>query len=402
MILTAKWVSPVSQPPIPAGAIRIAGERITAVGRRDALEHPGAEVVDLGDAVITPGLVNPHTHLELTCYTGQIPPNDFWTWVQALVRLRAAPGQMEREAAGVAAGAWQSLRAGVTCVGDISRRNVHWQVLKQIPIRKVCFVELLSLADHPPRNLAELEAGLDAVEEDNLLRAGITPHTPFTVPESDLRGAVELAARRRRPWCTHWAETLEERAFVSGASASLHPFLDALLAQCGVNAPKISPVAYLRKCTADLPPGLLAHYNYVDPGEAEQLAATGHHVVYCPRAHHYFGHAPHPFQTLTAAGVPLALGTDSAASNTDVNLLREAQFVLSELDNPPTPRELLEMITVQAAAALGLDAEVGTLAAGKQADVAAFPCSSAADPLEQLIATAPAPIGVWVAGRRVV
>ncbi len=402
MLLRAAWVAPIAGPPLRGGGVRIAGGRIAAVAPAEELPADGEPVTDLGDVLLLPGLVNPHTHLELTCYAGQIAPAGFWDWLPQLVRLRAAPGQWEREQRGVAVGAWQSLRAGVTCVGDISRRNLAWSVLRGIPIRKVCFVELLSLADHPPRDLAELRAAAAQVEEDPLLTVGITPHTPFTVPVDQVRGALALAAELGRPWCTHWAETREERAFLHGAG-EIPGFLAALLEQCGVRSPRSHPLDVLEQCTWGAGPGALAHCNYVEPGDAERLAAAGHTVMYCPRAHRFFGHAPHPYRELKRAGVPVALATDSAASNQDLALLRELQFVRQFLPDPPPPAALLEMVTRTAARALGLEQRVGTLEPGKEADLAAFPCRpDAPDPIAELIDAAPPPVGVWVAGQRVI
>ncbi len=404
MILRAKWVLPIAGPPIADGVVCIDGDRIAAVGPsvgREALLR--APRCDLGDVILTPGLVNPHTHLELTCYAGKLPPAPLWAWFPPLMKLRQAPGQIERERQGVCDGAWQSLRAGVTCVGDISRRNLNWQVLKSIPIRKVCFAELLTLADDPPRDAAELRGAFDEIEEDSLLTAGVTPHAPYTVPPDQIRAAVELAAERRRPWCTHWAETREECEFLRGHAAALPRFMQALLAQCGLRSPRAAPIDLLERCAAGLPPGALAHWNYADEEDGPRLAAGGHTVVYCPRSHAFFGHPPHPYQRFLEAGVRVALGTDSVASNESLRLLEEVRFVRRHTPAPPGPDLLLRMVTLDAARALGLEELAGSLEAGKQADLAAFPCpADTTEPLDYLCAQAPAPTGVWVAGRRVI
>jgi cytosine/adenosine deaminase-related metal-dependent hydrolase len=401
VILRAAWVVPVSSPPIRGGFVRIAGSRVVEVGEG----RPPAgkdEAIDLGAAALLPGLVNPHTHLELTGYAGQAPAGPFWPWISQLIRLRAAPGQVQREQQGVRDGAWLSLRAGVTCVGDISRRNLAWRVLKGIPIRKVCFVELLSLADDPPRNSGELRSELDAVEEDALLTAGVSPHAPYTVPAGEIRAAVELAHTRHRPWTTHWAETREEVAFLAGQPADLPPLLTALMAQCGVMSPRLAPMECLSLCTAGLAPGLLAHVNYVAQEEIAVLASTGHSVVYCPRAHRFFGHEPHPFMSLRRAGVPLAIGTDSLASNHSLSLLDELAVLDAATGGALGSAELLRLVTIDAARALGLGDRIGTIEPGKQADLAAFPCDARGDPVAALIAQAPAASAVWVAGERVV
>lgn len=403
MILKAAWVVPVSSAPIRDGYIEIEGVRITAVGSCQSwpASRPAAE--DFGQAILTPGLINPHTHLELTGYAGQLEPGPLWTWLLDLVRLRRQPGRIEREQQGVHDGAWQSLQSGVTCVGDISRENIAWSVLKSLPIRKVCFAELLTLADLPPRNPEELRAAVTAIEEDELLTAGISPHTPYTIPERQIRAALELAEEFQRPWCTHWAESREEVAFLAGRPDALPKFLLNLIEQCDVHSPRLSPGQYLQRCTAGLRRGLLAHMNYANARDVAQLATSGHFVAYCPRAHHFFGHPPHPYRQLQAAGVSVVIGTDSAASNDNLSLLQELRFLRQKTADAPSADVLLRMATLEAAGALWLDDVVGSLEVGKAADLAAFPCTpDVDDPVAALLDTAPTPFGVWVAGRRVI
>jgi cytosine/adenosine deaminase-related metal-dependent hydrolase len=403
VIIKAAWVVPVTSPPISDGYVEIEADRIIAVGSGSVLPPSTAEIVDLGEAIVTPGLVNPHTHLELTCYANRLEPAGFWDWIMQLVRLRAEPGQVEREQQATRDGAWQSLRAGVTCVGDISRRNCAWSVLKPVPVRKVCFVELLTLADHPPRNPEELRAGVRDVEEDELLTVGISPHTPYTVPADQIRAAIALADEIGRPWTMHLAETPEEVAFLRGEKGALSPMIERLLKQCGVGAPRRSPARLLADCSRGCRPGAVAHANYVADDEFGLLAAAGHVVVYCPRSHHFFGHTPHPFLRMRAAGVAVALGTDSLASNGSLSMLDELHHVHRHVKDAPPPDELLRMATLDAARALDLDGQIGSLEPGKQADLAAFACPrEVADSVRQLVEAPVAADAAWVAGRRVI
>jgi len=399
----------MTSPPIADGCVEIDGPCIVSVGRTDRKQggtgvspaSSSPRLLDLGQAILTPGLVNPHTHLELTAYARQLEPAPFWKWIGRLVELRRQPGRVEREQQGVHDGAWQSLRAGVTCVGDISRENLAWPILKKVPIRKVCYAELLTLADQPPRNPDELRAAVEGIEEDELLTAGLSPHAPYTLPEEQFRAAIALAGRLGRPWCTHWAETPEEVAFLRGDTAALPRVVQMLLAQCGVRSPELTPVEYLERCAAGQPAGALAHMNYVMDAEIPRLAAAGHVVMYCPRAHRFFDHAPHPFVRMLAAGIPVALGTDSLASNQSLSLLEELKFVHENVADAPSPETLLRMATLDAARALRLEHQIGSLEPGKQADLAAFPCPpGCGDPITVLVKSAPAPLCVWVAGRR--
>jgi cytosine/adenosine deaminase-related metal-dependent hydrolase len=350
-----------------------------------------------------PGLVNGHTHLELGCYAYRLQPAPFWKWIRQLIRLRSGPEQLEREQQAVSDGAWQSLRAGVTCVGDISRRNTAWLVLKPLPIRKICFVELLSLANHPPRNPDELRAGVQSVVEDELLTVGVSPHAPYTVPADQIRAAIGLADELRRPWTMHLAETPEEVAFLRGRRAAFGWMIRRLLKRQGIRSPRKSPIDFLADCSAGFRRGALAHVNYVSDDEISRLAEASHVVIYCPRAHRFFGHSPHPFMKMRAADVTVALGTDSLASNDSLSMLDELHFVYTQVADAPSPDQLLRMATLDGARALNLDDQIGSLEAGKQADLAAFPCSpNIVDPVRALL-EGPVPAqAVWVAGQRVI
>jgi len=403
VILKAAWIVPVTAPTVRHGYIELEGDRIAAIGPIDRPSLPPRTVTDLGDVVLVPGLVNPHTHLELGCYAGRLDPAPLWVWLEHLVRLRREPARVQRERQAAGDGARQSLQAGVTCVGDISRENVAWQPLKQIPIRKVCFVELLTLAGQPPRDPNELRSAVAAVEEDALLTVGISPHAPYSVPAPYIQAALSLACELGRPWCTHWAESSEEVAFLRDGPKRLPFFLRVLLWRHGITSPRLPPMEFLDRCCEGAKPGALAHVNYIDDAELERLAAAGHTVVYCPRAHHFFGHPAHPLPRLRAAGVPVALGTDSLASNESLSMLDEAHYVYTGVPDPPSPQELLTMVTLEGARALRLADQIGSLEVGKQADLAAFPCApDERDPVAALIARPAAPSAVWVAGRQVV
>lgn len=398
-ILRAALVAPVSSPLIRDGYVIIERGRIAAVGPMSEFRGDRANVNDLGDAIITPGLINPHTHLELTCYHGQVEPQPFWPWIQRMMQLRSGPGWVERETASVADGAWQSLRAGVTCVGDISRCNIAWKPLKRIPIRKVCYAEILSIAEMPPRTPNELRDAVLSIEEDELLTAGITPHAPYTVPADYIRASAELAAELRRPWTTHWAETPEEVALMNGDDTQYPAGLRSAIERGGIRASNLGTAGYLESLTQSLTGGTLAHCNYLTEIEATRLGARGFVGIYCPRAHRYFQHPPHPFQRLCRAGLPMLIGTDSAASNESLSVLAELQFVRMHMADAPQADELLRIATIDAARALGMGDKIGSIQVGKCADLAIFAISHAEnDPIRRIIDAAPTASAVWVNG----
>ena len=405
MILSARWVLPIVRAPICDGYVQIQAGRIAAVGPLTDLTTAVAsddERIDLGATVLLPGLVNPHTHLELTGYSGKIAPQPLWSWLRELIALRRAPGAAEREAQAVADGAWQSLRAGVTCVGDISRTGMAWRALKPIPIRKVCFVELLSLATEPPRDVAELQRILAAVDEDELLLAGVSPHAPYSVRPDAFRDAVRLAKSLRRAWTSHWAETAEEARWICGDADAIPAPLAGIMREAGLASPRAKPRELLRAVAGESG-GLLAHMNYVEPGDIEAIASAKRTIVYCPRAHRFFGHPPHAWRQMQAAGIAVVIGTDSLASNNSLSVLDELRFLRRIGDSQVAGEEWLRMITLDAAAALGLDHQIGSLSRGKWADLAAFRVGARDDdPYESVLRAAEPALGVWVGGTRVV
>lgn len=401
MILRAAWVVPVSSPPVRNGFVEVAGSRLVRVGSWPPPSRARGDVVDLGACALTPGLVNPHTHLELSCYAGRIPAGPFWPWVSQLVRLRRDAGARAREHEAVVAGAWMSLRAGVTCVGDVSRCGDAWRALRHVPIRKVCYAELISIADQPPRNPDELAVALDEVEEDDLLTAGVSPHAPYSVFPEHVRAAVGMAQRRGRPWVMHVAETSEEVAFLRGDAHALPPWIRTRRGDHAAG-PETTVAAAVRDLTAEGGAGALVHMNYLTPSDIDAVAAGPHTVIYCPRAHRFFAHPPHPFPRLVRAGAPLAIGTDSLASNESLSLLDELRWIRANVVQMPPADALFAMVTLAAARALGLQRLVGSLEPGKQADLAAFPAApDVADPVSALLDSAPPASRVWVAGRAI-
>ncbi|HEV3260362.1 MAG TPA: amidohydrolase family protein, partial [Gemmataceae bacterium] len=360
--LTARWVFPVDGPPLERGTVTVRGERISAVEPCGRLRAD----LDLGNAAILPGLVNAHTHLDLTGLRGKCPPTaDFTAWLRGVVRHRRqlTPAQVESD---IRAGLAESLAHGTTLLGDIAAEGLSWPVLAAAPLRAVVFYELLGL---PPARARQAWAGACAWLADHpptaTCRPGLSPHAPYSVH----RALYCLAARRARthnlPLTTHLAETPPELELLAHRRGSLVEFLSEL----GVWYPDglaSSPGQVLRLCRQAT---LFAHGNYLDAGAAVPRSGT---IVYCPRTHAAFGHRAHPFRAFLAAGVRVALGTDSLASNLDLDVLAEARFL--HVLYPDVPGEaVLRMATLSGAEALGWQAETGSLAPGKSADLMVLP-----------------------------
>jgi cytosine/adenosine deaminase-related metal-dependent hydrolase len=365
--LTARWLFPVAGPPLANGVLTVAAGRILAV------EPAGARApdLDLGDAAVLPGLVNAHTHLDLSGLRGAVPFNGSFTdWLRAVIRHRRARAPAEVEA-DVRAGLAECVRAGTTLVGDISGDGGSWDALAASGIRAVVFRELLGLPrDRADAALAAARGWLADHPATPTCRPGLSPHAPYSV-RADLFGrAALLALKYRCPVATHLAESLEELDLLHHRRGAFVAFLKEL----GVWDPDglaASPAAVMKVCNVRVPK-LFVHGNHLAPSARVPRQGT---VVYCPRTHAFFGHPRHPFRELLARGVRLALGTDSLASNPDLDLLAEARF-LRRLHPDLPGAALLRMATLAGAEALGWAGETGSLEPGKSADLAVVPLAN--------------------------
>jgi cytosine/adenosine deaminase-related metal-dependent hydrolase len=396
--LRARWVFPVAAPPLENGSVTVEGERIAAVGAAGA-RKPG---VDLGDAAVLPGLVNAHTHLDLSGFRQPVPfAGDFTAWLGAVVAHRRGRPP-EQVAADVRAGLAQSLARGVTLLGDISAQGSSWPALAGAPIRSVVFYELLGLpGDRAGRAWADALAWVRDHPATDTCRPGLSPHAPYSVRASLFRACAALAGARGLPVATHLAETAAEAELLARHAGPFADFLRGLGAW--EPAGLVPDAAAVLRQSAAVPRLLLAHGNYLDPAALLPPGAT---VVYCPRTHAHFGHPPHPFRALLARGARVALGTDSLASNPDLDVLAEARF-LHRRDPDFPGDQLLRMATLAGAEALGRAAEAGSLEPGKSADLAVVPlgpeAAAGADPYRRLLAGAE-PVrrvlfrGRWVTG----
>jgi cytosine/adenosine deaminase-related metal-dependent hydrolase len=390
--LTARWIVPVDQPPLKQGTLTISRRRLVHVdpqGRRRADQ-------DLGNVAILPGLVNSHTHLDLSGLHGRVPPTaDFTAWLRAIMHHRRSqtPAQVQADTrAGLAA----ALASGTTLLGDISDQGLSWPVLAEGPVRGVVFYELLGLTRvRAQQTWAAACQWLRNHPGSERLRPGLSPHAPYSVRRSLFRAASHLAQQQQLPVAIHTAESTAELELLGQHTGPFHRFLKELGvwdAEGLVTSP--AELLELNRAVAHL---LLIHGNYLEPTIA---VGPNRAVVYCPRTHAVFQHSPHPFRELLAAGVRVALGTDSLASNPDLDLFAEARYLHEHYPDVPGS-VLVRMATLDGAAALGLSAEVGTLTPGKRADlvVLGLPNQETSDPCTLLLESAPPVQGVLCDGR---
>ena len=403
LTLRARFVAPMAGPVIENGAVRIEGGIVRAVGRWGELSG-GGEVEDLGDAWLLPGFVNAHTHLELSCYAGKLAPQPFWSWIEGLIELRRQPGAGAREKAAIVDGATQSLLAGVTCVGDISRSGGQIAALAGISIRRVCFVELISGAS-PPGDPEELIETLDEAESavEELTTLGVSPHALYSVAWNDLRRVVAIAGERDMPITMHAAETPEEIGWLRDGGGAVSDFLARYRLPNAAAPIRGGVMELLHRAQMTRLRPLLAHGNYIDDAELGMLAETRCSVAYCPRTHQYFGHPEHRWREMLRRGINVVAATDSLASNPSLSVLEELRLLRRE--SPDVPADvLIGMGTARAAGALGIDRVCGTIAPGLSADFVMLEARQDRQSGElAVLLDSPTTIeGVWVTGSRVV
>lgn len=358
--LTARWIVPVAGPPLERGTVTVRGDRIEAVDPHGSRRAD----LDLGDAAVLPGLVNAHTHLDLTGLRGQAPPSpDFTGWLRRVIAFRRGR-TAEQVQADVRAGLDEALRFGTTLLGDISAGGASWEALASAPVRATVFRELIGLtAERAETAGREARDWLGGRVPSETCRPGLSPHAPYSVRA----GLFEDSAACAVPLAVHLAETEAERALLEHRRG---PFV-AFLTDLGVydSAGLIpSPEALLPVLT-HAPRALLVHANYLRVNRPLPASLS---AVYCPRTHAAFGHAPYPLRDFRTVGARVALGTDSLASNTDLYLLAEARLVHRLFPDVPAG-DVVRMATLAGAEALGWGDVTGSLEVGKSADLVAVP-----------------------------
>lgn len=373
----ARWVLPVTQPPIENGTVVESDGIITYVGPRETA--PAGEDTELGDALLLPGLVNVHTHLELTAMRGFLEDSRFAGWIETLRQSRNSTltGEMLLDSARF--GIIEGLEAGVTTYADTCSSGVVMRALRELGVRGVMYQEVFgpdpAQADGAMQDLGERVRKLES-ERSDLVQLGVSPHAPYTVSDQLYEAAAKFAHSRDLPLAMHVAESEAERDLVvDGCGDFSH---DLRKRGIGCDSRARSPIELLAaRGTLDRG-ALLIHCVRVDDADIEIMASRRCAVAHCPASNAKFGHGVAPVVKFLEAGIPVGLGSDSVASNNRMDILDDArlaalvQRALTGRHDVFDAKESLELATVGGARALGLESRIGSLEVGKEADLAAF------------------------------
>jgi cytosine/adenosine deaminase-related metal-dependent hydrolase len=383
MIIRARTVVPMEGDPIPDGAVAVSGNKIADVGRfAEIRQRQSGEVLDLGEQILMPGLINGHCHLDYTMLRGTIPPqHSFSDWIRAINAEKAKLTDQDYIDS-INAGFAEAQRFGTTTILNLTAFPKLIAAIQE-PLRTWWFGELIDV-----RNPDEAEKIADEALEflKSSSRWGLAPHAPFTASQRLYARCEEIGRREHIPLTTHLAESREETEMFRDATGAAFEFLESIgrpMEDCG----RETPLSLFVRTRAIAERWIIAHLNELNAGDFELLAsAPKFHIAHCPRSHTFFGHAPFAFDRLRTLGFNICLGTDSLASNSDLSLFAEMRELLRK-EPGLSPREIVAMATLNGALAIGQPDSLGKMAPGAYADLIAVPeAPSATDVFETIVA----------------
>jgi len=410
-IYAASYLLPINGSPVEGGAVIVEKGLIKAVGPLAALRKKfSAPVHEFPGAVLMPGLVNAHTHLELTNFPAWLHKsclgstvNSYVEWIMQVIKVKRQLGYEELSAS-LLAGFRLSIQCGTTMVGDILSTRQLIPLYEKSQIAGRVYFEFLG------HDWSRYKQQLDSIDHDiNLLKGqflpGLSPHAPFTVSAELLQALLSAARTRKIPLALHLAESAEERSFyqdtTGGIAEILYPFV-----AWGEYLP--GPMAttstrWLDRLAALAPDFLAVHGVHLSSADIGLLRDRGAAVVLVPRSNHNLDVGKAPVKALLQAGIPLSLGTDSLASSDSLSLWDEMRFLLDTFPQAFSPSDALRMATIGSARAIQREHEAGTLEPGKRADFIVMNTGhnlAAGKICEQLLEDAKVH-GVWCGGEKV-
>ncbi|MDW7979368.1 MAG: amidohydrolase family protein [Verrucomicrobiales bacterium] len=383
--LRARVLLPINRPPFEDGAVVVAGDRIEAVGRWRHIKRTfSGEVIDLGERILLPGLVNGHCHLDYTHMAGLFPPQkSFCDWIKLITEEKLLWSTADF-AESWRAGARALARNGSTTVADVeSVPALLPKVWDEVPLRVFSFLEITGVRSRtaPEPILAEVLEKIATLRHERC-SAGIAPHAPYSTTKKLLRLTAAAARKHKLRVMIHLAESAPEFEMFMLRRGEMFDWMrrnQRDMSDCG----GVSPVRHLARAGLLSRRLLAVHVNYLARGDAALLARKGVNIVHCPRSHAYFGHCRFQFEKLVRAGVNICLGTDSLASvranpkqQIELNMFEEMR-TFANAHTEVSPETILRMATVNGAVALGMKGLIGELRRGAFADIIALPVPSA-------------------------
>lgn len=384
-IITSRYALPMTNgcPVVENGAIAVELGRIHAFGELSKLreKYPDAEVKDMGEGVLMPGLVNAHCHLDLVTYFEStpaftrpeaVPTNaEFIETLLGTIEFKHDP-KADQVMSGIQKGANRLIETGVTCVGDMTHFEGTFKVLREMGMRAVVFPEILAGRGEAAQQkfeiaLALIEKYTDATH--SRVRVGLGPFAPYLLSRNLLKIISQHAKEASIPLMIHAAESFAEMEFFFDSqgpiATDIFPFL-------GWNelppAHRKTPVEYLAEIGFFDAPTTIIGGLHLSAKDFPTLARHLARVVWCPTTNRTMKHGTFPYAKLSEHGIPMGLGTDFWHTRMGFNMWDEMRTAIADADPAPAAKDVLRMATLGSARALGLDHLVGTLEEGRKAD----------------------------------
>jgi cytosine/adenosine deaminase-related metal-dependent hydrolase len=402
-LIKAKWLVPVSLPPIEDGYLLLKDGKISSLGRMADLERRDFEkVFDFSSHIVMPGLVNSHAHLGLSKLKGKIQEKSFTQWIRLLMSeiLNWNDGDYRSSAE---QGIEELVRSGITTVGDVSRNGLSFDGLQKRGLRGVVFLEVLGLKQYiENERMRSAKEFLASAEPDQKVHFGLSPHAPYSVSRGLLVESCQYAWKHGLPVSIHCAETEEEIEFIQEGTGRIREMLEEFgLMDEDWQPPGISPVAYLAQ-TGVLKGSICIHMNILEEKDVDLLKTQGVKVVCCPGTNAWFSREKVcPIDTLLKRDIHVSLGTDSLASNDRLNMFAEMRLVRKYFPSIPS-KDIVVMATMGGARTLGMEEKVGSFDRGKEADIVSILTDKELDDPYDFIVNSAEGVGfMMVAGKEI-
>jgi 5-methylthioadenosine/S-adenosylhomocysteine deaminase len=401
-IYRADWVLPVSAPVLPDGGVAVAGGRILAVGPAPRLlnDYAGAAVVDTGRSIIMPGFVNCHSHVEYTSFRGILDDAEFADWIISLIDVKASLTP-EEYLVSARLGAAEAVSSGITTIADTSYGAVTLEAAGAVGLRGRLYLEVFGVDDSRlDETMADVERRLDEAQAaaPEGFDVGLAPHAPYTVSSLLYQRVSQLARERGLKVMSHVAESKDELTYIrSGSGKFAHDYREKMGWERMLIQPYgVTPIKYLQQWNVLHRDFLAVHCVNLTRDDIGILRSSGVAVAHCPKSNAKLGCGIAPLADLLHAGVRVGIGTDSPASSNIMDMFDEMRTMLflhraverdvAVLD----AQKCVRIATLGGAEALGLEGQVGSLEAGKYADLIAVDVSRShfapiADPYSALV-----------------
>jgi len=371
--INAGYILPVTSPVIQNGSILINNGRIQFIGRETDCPHSPQQVLSYPNHLLMPGLVNAHTHLSLSNLKNNIKGAiRFVDWIKEIISHSSSMTDLDEKDA-VKKGIKSLISSGTTTIGDISGSGVSMELMREMKVRGVVFLEIIGFKKSIKNDQMNwIDRFLRFSKSNGPVRCGLSPHAPYSVSPQLIQSAYHLAKAKQLPLAMHIAETIDELEFIGKGKGALRRLLEERDKwEPDWKPQKKSPIQYLE--SLNVLKGITGiHLNHMNEEDLKIIKKKNMSAVYCPGSNQWFQRkGPYPLMKFLKNKINVAIGTDSLASNDKLNMFEELTLIKKHFPDI-SDKILIQMATINGAKALGLENVTGSLETGKKADIIAL------------------------------